>query len=281
MLRRGGAMLIIGKVVATPWPAATIACYNQTACFHMIDISKQLSLQGASNFRDLGGYLAADGLRVRRGRVFRSDHLAGLTPDDMALLQALEVTHSIDFRGVAESADLPYRIPGVTQLAFAIEPTVVQRLRVLLAAGQIPSREETVELMCETYRNFVHANAPTFARFLRHLNSHAAPVVFHCTAGKDRTGFAAALVLSVLGVERDTIMQDYLLTNQLYRRSPSLEEHGPAHVMEVVWQVQPVFLQTAFDVIEREYGGLSRYLGGPLGMADDELAQLRHSLLER
>ena len=106
-------------------------------------------------------------------------------------------------------------------------------------------------------------------------------MVFHCTAGKDRTGFAAALLLSILGVERDTIMQDYLLTNQLYRRSPSLEEHGPAHVMEVVWQVQPVFLQTAFDVMDRDYGGLSGYLAGPLGMAADELAQLRHILLER
>jgi protein-tyrosine phosphatase len=245
----------------------------------MIDLSKQPTLQGASNFRDLGGYPVDDGRRVRRGRVFRSDHLAGLTADDLSQLQALQVTHSIDFRGVVESADLPYCIPGVTRLAFAIEPTVVQSLRVLLAAGQIPSSEETVELMCETYRNFVRANGPTFARFLRHLLSHPAPVVFHCTAGKDRTGFAAALLLSILGVERDTIMQDYLLTNQLYRRSPSLEEHGPAHVMEVVWQVQPIFLQTAFDVMDRDYGGLSHYLAGPLGMADDELAQLRHSLL--
>ncbi len=247
----------------------------------MIEHSTPRLLQGASNFRDLGGYLIADGRRVRRGWVFRSDHLAGLTADDVALLQSLALSHSIDFRGVAESAALPYSIPGVTNLAFSIEPTVVQRLRVLLDAGQIPSREETVELMCETYRNFVHEHGPTFARFLRHLLAHAAPVVFHCTAGKDRTGFAAALLLAILGVERDTIMQDYLLTNQLYRRSAALEEHGPAHVMEVVWQVQPVFLQTAFDVIDRDYGGLSRYLAGPAGMATDELAQLRHRLLER
>ena len=236
-------------------------------------------LQGASNFRDLGGYAGAEGRRVRRGRIFRSDHLATLTAHDLAALQSLGLTHSIDFRGEAEAAALPYQIAGVRNLAMAIEPTVIRRLRALMQAGQIPNTEETVALMCETYLNFVHEHGPTFARLLRHLLSHPTPVVFHCTAGKDRTGFAAALLLSLLGVERATIMHDYLLTNQLYRRTPSVEGTGPAHVMAVVWQVQPVFLQTAFDAIDRDYGGVAAYLAGPAGMHSDELAQLRQALL--
>ena len=243
-------------------------------------MSESSVLQGVSNFRDLGGYSGSDGCRVRRGRVFRSDHLASLTQDDIAHLQALALTHSIDFRGVAERAALPYQVPGVENLALSIEPTVVQRLRARMAAGQTPTTEDTVEVMCETYRGFVHDHGHTFARFLRHLLMHPTPVVFHCTAGKDRTGFAAALLLSVLGVERGTIMQDYLLTNQLYRRIPALEGSGPAHVMEVVWQVRPAFLQAAFDVIEREYGGLVGYLSGPVGMQSKELQQLRQALLE-
>ena len=238
------------------------------------------SLQGASNFRDLGGYPALDGRRVRRGRVFRSDHLAGLTPDDAAHLRSLALTHSIDFRGVAERAALPYQIPGVENLALSIEPTVVQRLRARVAAGQTPTTEDTVELMCETYRGFVHDHGHTFARFLRHLLEHATPVVFHCTAGKDRTGFAAAVLLSILGVDRAAIMQDYLLTNQLYRRVPALEGSGPKHIMEVVWQVRPEFLQAAFDVIDCEYGGLPAYLSGAAGMQVNELQQLRQDLLE-
>ena len=246
----------------------------------MFEPSALPALQGVSNFRDLGGYPGSDGGRVRRGRVFRSDHLAGLTQDDVAHLQSLALTHSIDFRGVAERTALPYQIPGVSNLAFSIEPTVVQRLHARMALGNVPTTEETVVLMCETYRGFVHDHGPTFARFLRHLLSHPTPVVFHCTAGKDRTGFAAALLLSVLGVDRDTIMQDYLLTNQLYRRVPSLEGSGPAHVMEVVWQVQPAFLQTAFDVIDIEYGGLLGYLSGAAGMQGNELQQLRQALLE-
>ena len=238
------------------------------------------ALQGVSNFRDLGGYHGADRRRVRHGRVFRSDHLAALTPEDLTALQAVQLTHSIDFRGVNESAARPYRISGVTNLALCIEPTVAQRLRVLLASGHTPSAEETVELMCETYRSFVREHAATFARFLRHLLLHPTPVVFHCTAGKDRTGFAAALLLCVLGVDRDTIMQDYLLTNQLYRRDPLVEGSGPAHVMEVVWQVQPAFLQAAFEVIDGDYGGLPDYLTGTMGMETGEVDQLRQCLLE-
>lgn len=92
-------------------------------------------------------------------------------------------------------------------------------------------------------------------------------MVFHCTVGKDRTGFAAALLLSALGVDRDTIMQDYLLPNRLYRRSPSVEESGPAHVMDVLWQVQ-----AAFDSMDQDHGGVSSYLAGPVGMKDDERA---------
>lgn len=237
-------------------------------------------LQGASNFRDIGGYLGDGGRRVRQGRVFRSDHLAALTPTDVAALQALPLTHSIDFRGVDESAARPYEIPGVTKLALSIEPTVVQRVQALMASGQTPSSAETVALMCDTYRGFVHEHGPTFGRFLRHLLAHPTPVVFHCTAGKDRTGFAAALLLSALGVERDIIMQDYLLTNRLYRRSPSVEEAGPAHVMDVLWQVQPAFLQAAFDAMDRDHGGVSSYLAGPVGIKDAEREQLRHALLD-
>ncbi len=238
------------------------------------------ALQGVSNFRDLGGYAGDAGRRVRRGRVFRSDHLADLTPGDVAALQALSLSHSIDFRGVAERAARPYRIAGVTTLALAIEPTVARRLRALMALGQVPSTAETVAAMCETYRGFVHDHGATFGRFLRHLLSHSTPLVFHCTAGKDRTGFAAALLLLILGVERDIIMRDYLLTRQCYRRSPSLEGDGPAHVMDVVWGVRPAFLQAAFDVMDRDYGGLSNYLAGPVGLSDEECEHLRHILLE-
>ena len=237
-------------------------------------------LQGASNFRDLGGYRSADGRRVRRGQIFRSDHLAGLTSEDLARLASLGIGHSLDFRGAAECAATPYDIPGVQRVALTIEPTVIARMQALVAQGVVPTAEETVELMRETYRDFVNRNADTYGRFMKHLLEQPTPQVFHCTAGKDRTGFAAALVLSALGVDRATIEHDYLLTNQLYKRDARLEGQGHPHVMKVLWQVQPEFLHAAFEAVDAQHGGMTDYLHGAIGLTPQELAELQHMLLE-
>lgn len=237
-------------------------------------------LRSASNFRDLGGHTGLDGRRVRLGRVYRSDHLAALTPDDLRTLQGMGITHRIDFRGEAERSALASEVAGIATLALSIEPTVVHRVQALLAQGQEPTEAEAVELMCQTYRGFARDSAPVYARFFRHLLEQPTPLVFHCTAGKDRTGFAAALLLSALGVSREDIVQDYLLTNRLYVRSPLVEARGPAHVMDVLWSVQPAFLDAALAAIEQDFGGLAPYLQGPMGLGPRELAQLRDSLLE-
>jgi len=237
-------------------------------------------LQGASNFRDVGGYLTSNGQRVRRGRVFRSDHLAGLSDADVARLQEMGVGYSLDFRGVAEYTATPYDIPGVQRVALTIEPTVIARMQSLVAQGIVPTTEETVALMCETYRDFVNRNANTFGRFLKHLLEQPTPQVFHCTAGKDRTGFAAALLLSALGVDRATIEHDYLLTNQLYKRDTRLEGQGHPHVMKVLWQVQPEFLHAALEAVDAQHGGMADYLHGAIGLSPQELAELRRMLLE-
>mgnify|MGYP006140992745 FL=1 len=237
-------------------------------------------LQGASNFRDVGGYLNTQGRRVRRGQVFRSDHLAGLTPEDLVRLQSLGIGHSLDFRGMAEYTATPYAIAGVERVALTIEPTVIARMQALVAQGVVPTTEETVDLMRETYRDFVNYNAATFGRFLKHLLEKPTPQVFHCTAGKDRTGFAAALLLSALEVDRATIEHDYLLTNQLYKRDARLEGQGHPHVMKVLWQVQPEFLHAAFEAVDAQHGGIRDYLHGAIGLSSQELAELQRLLLE-
>jgi protein-tyrosine phosphatase len=192
----------------------------------------------------------------------------------------LGIGHSLDFRGAAEYSATPYAIPGVQRLALTIEPTVIARMQVLVVQGIVPTTEETVALMCETYRDFVNQNAGTFGRFLKHLLEQPTPQVFHCTAGKDRTGFAAALLLSALGVDRATIEHDYLLTNQLYKRDNRLEGSGHPHVMKVLWQVQPEFLHAAFDAVDAQHGGMQDYLQGAIGLSPQELAELKQMLLE-
>jgi protein-tyrosine phosphatase len=254
--------------------SSTINAYMSAA------LTPSVRLQGASNFRDVGGYLTQDQRRVRTGRVFRSDHLAGLTAGDLLHLERLGIGHSLDFRGVAECAATPYNIPGVQRVALTIEPTVIARMQALVAQGVVPTTEETVDLMRETYRDFVNRNASTFGRFLKHLLAEPTPQVFHCTAGKDRTGFGAALLLSALGVDRATIEHDYLLTNQLYRRDPRMEVNGHPHVMKVLWQVQPEFLHAAYEAVDAQHGGMQNYLHGAIGLSSQELAELKRMLLE-
>lgn len=190
--------------------------------------SRSLPLAGATNFRDLGGYVGHGGRAVKWRRIFRSDHLAGLTPEDQALLADLGVARAVDFRGQAESAAYAYALPGVQYHPLHIEPTVVQRALELQRAGRQLTAQDAVGLMQDTYRGFVHDNAPRFAELFRLLLASDAPLVFHCTAGKDRTGFAAALILLALGVPRDVVMHDYLLTNALYESSQQKPNHSAA-----------------------------------------------------
>ena len=259
---------------------ATMAVYCSFKPAMSSSPNLSIRLQGASNFRDLGGYRTQNQRRVKSGQVFRSDHLAALSAQDLDQLKALGVRHSLDFRGVAEYTATPYDIAGVQRVALTIEPTVIARMQALVAQGIVPSTDETVELMRETYRDFVNQNAGTFGRFLKHLLEHPTPQVFHCTAGKDRTGFAAALLLSALGVDRATIEHDYLLTNALYKRDARLEGQGHPHVMKVLWQVQPAFLHAAFDAVDTQHGGMQAYLLGAIGLSPQEVAELQRLLLE-
>jgi protein-tyrosine phosphatase len=236
-----------------------------------------LPLQGTSNFRDLGGYRSANGRSVRWRRLFRSDHLAGLSEQDVAQLQALGLSRSFDLRGERERAAQPYALPGVRVQPLPIEPTVVQRLQELRARGESLTAAHTVRLMQETYRAFVTDNSPRFAELFAHLLERDLPSVVHCTAGKDRTGFAVALVLLALGVPRQTVMHDYLLTNHHYRMPEAYAGSAPNEVLRVLWQVQEDFLHAAFDAIERDFGGLESYLNRALALtpaARERLAQM-------
>ncbi|CAN7712703.1 tyrosine-protein phosphatase [Acidovorax sp. LjRoot118] len=244
------------------------------------DPARSLPMAGATNFRDLGGYAGQGGRTVKWRRIFRSDHLAGLTPADQALLAELGVTRAIDFRGKAEGAAYAYAIPGVAYHPLVIEPTVVQRALELQATGRALTAQDAVVLMQDTYRGFVHENAPRFAELFRLLLASDAPTVFHCTAGKDRTGFAAALILMALGVPRETVMQDYLLTNNLYRRPAGMGSHAPEEVLAVLWRVQEEFLDAALHMVDQDYGGVQTYLVDVLGVDAAAQRQLVEQYLQ-
>jgi len=237
-------------------------------------------LQGATNFRDLGGYPGHDGRLLRWRRLFRSDHLGGLTEADKAVLAHLGLARAFDFRGQAERAAVTYELIGVTQHSLAIEPTVVQRMHDLVSAGQGLTPARAADLMTELYRALVNDQAHRFAELFEHLLQADAPLVFHCTAGKDRTGFAAALILMALGVPRDVVLQDYLLTNRVFRQPPAAQGGLSAEVRAVLWRVQPGFLQAALQVVDSDHGGVDRYLHDRLGLGPAALRALADRYLQ-
>lgn len=233
-----------------------------------------------SNFRDLGLYAGECGRRMRAGRIYRSDHFGALSADDIMALQPLGIARVLDFRGTTERLSAMCALPQVQVHSLAIEPTVVQVLGAMLAAGEPITTADVVTHMQDTYRGFVRRNSPRFAELFGHLLASDAPLVFHCTAGKDRTGFAAALILHALGVSPADVMRDYLLTND--RLKPlGADRYGlSVEVAQVLWRVQPDFLEAAFDTVAQDYGDMDTYLRDGLGLGLPERLRLTELYLE-
>src|SRR5204863_1196134 len=147
-----------------------------------------------------------------------------------------------------------------------IEPTVVAALRARGANGVKLSSADALEVMRDSYRTYVRHNTTSCRTLFAHLLQDRAPLVIHCTAGKDRTGFACALILHALGVADEVIGEDYLLTNRFYRREPSASTDLPDEVRQVLASVQTSFLAAAFQTIDAGYGDLDKYLQDGLGI---------------
>jgi protein-tyrosine phosphatase len=242
--------------------------------------ARHLNLAGASNFRDLGGYPAKDGRNVRWRQIFRSNHLGHVTAADIEILRGLGLRSAFDFRGKEERVAATCGLMEIAVHSLPIEPTVVAALRARLASGVPLSSADALDVMRDSYRNYVRYNTPSFRALFAHLLEDRAPLVIHCTAGKDRTGFACALILHALGVPDDLIAEDYLLTNRFYRRDPAASGDLPDDVRQVLGSVQASFLAAAFDAIRADYGNLASYFCDGLRLGAHERATLEARYLE-
>src|ERR1700733_15379550 len=241
---------------------------------------RHFDVAGASNFRDLGGYPGRDGRMVRWGQIFRSNHLGHLTKADIEVVRRLGLKSAFDFRGVEERPAATCAVEDIVVHSLPVEPTVVAALRARRNGGAALSLSDGLEVMRDSYRNYVRHNTPRFRALFAHLLENGGPLVIRCTAGKDRTGFACALILHALGVPEDLIAEDYLLTNRFYRRDPSASTDLPEDVRLALTSVEASFLAAAFEGIRDGYGNLEGYLRDGLGLTPRDRATLEACYLE-
>jgi protein-tyrosine phosphatase len=244
---------------------------------------RRLPLDGAVNFRDLGGYQTADGRRLRWGRVFRSDSLAELSEADLARINALGLRTVGDLRGEPEREQKPNQPLGaaITTHAIGFMPHGGDELLAAARTGSIGPAEIERRVQ-DIYRRFVVEQSASFARLLQLIaDADTLPLVYHCTSGRDRTGFATAMLLSALGVPRAAIEADYALSND-YRRDLTFQVGGVVapEVMAALTQAHPSYLAAAYAAIEAQHGSTERYLREGLSLTDATRARLEWLLLE-
>lgn len=261
-----------------------------------------LPLEGGINFRDVGGYRTADGRSVRWGKIYRSGLMADLTDNDYAYLQKLGIKTICDLRDDKERTESPTQAKRITnggnyltwdyQLDFD-----AQRFATALANTSDP-QETAMRLMSSTYRNMVSAFAPRFRAAFDTLKKGDG-LAFNCSAGKDRTGILAALVLTALGVEPDVVVSDYAMTqrvpslqrlrtrmaassqqNSSLNKSMSAISSLPESVQRALMGSDPMYISAAFDQIRADYGSIDAYLEKELGVTAADKAKLRDLYLE-
>ncbi|GLH75128.1 protein-tyrosine-phosphatase [Bradyrhizobium sp. SSBR45G] len=215
---------------------------------------------------------------MRWRQIFRSNHLGQLTDADAATVRQLGIRSAFDFRGRQERSASLCTIADIAVHVLPIEPSVAPVLRERWAAGRLTT-DDALDLMRESYRNYIRHHTPRFRALFDHLLGDHAPLVIHCTAGKDRTGVACALVLAALDVPDEIILDDYLLTNQYFRRDTASHAELPHEVLEAIGTVQASFLAAALDTVREAHGGLDAYMRDALGIDDAARAALQQRYL--
>ncbi|MFE3291341.1 tyrosine-protein phosphatase [Rhodococcus sp. NPDC059234] len=232
-------------------------------------------LDGAKNFRDIGGYTTTDGRKVRTGVVYRSNKIDSLTDPDLAKLTAANVTLDVDLRNTSERAQAPDRLPpGVRYQVADVEgggsnfwfhefmPLTLGRALIDAAVSGSSDLGMSVQY---PFMVSYHGSDVAFGDLLKAIaHNDSGATMYHCTSGKDRTGWSTAVLLTLLGVPRDMVNADYMASNTYL---------GDAHAVELSW------LDAAFDQMNRIYGSFDRYVRDGLGLDQAAIDTLRAELL--
>ena len=254
-----------------------------------------LPIKNGYNFRDLGGYPTADGHQIKWHRLIRTGSLARLDQNDLTVLDNIPISLDIDLRAPDEVKKDPDRVPSQAKYyhlpVFEADETDASHSDEEIAS-QMQQPGNGYHHMIDVYHRMTTAASAKQAYqklFNLLLNNEHGALLFHCTAGKDRTGMAAYLILSALGVEQKIIMEDYLLTNtvtQEFRNHwlQDMRNHGASEALvtnrAALASVAPDYLNTAIKSITQNYGNVNQYLNNYLDITPTEIKDLRKLYLD-
>ncbi len=251
---------------------------------------QRLPLSGAVNFRDLGGYRTIHKRQVKRGLVFRSDHLSRLTAEDQAMLQRLRFKVVCDLRTLQEQQQHPDLLPDDGSIRHLLLPVQAANFDPALAMARLRSGESdwlSLDFFISLYRQYLEDFGPTWGQILRLIAVPAnLPLVFHCTGGKDRTGICATLLLLTLGVREEDIFRDHDLSNLCNAERLRPIYAGYAELGITPERAAPYLqaprepLATMLAYLHQSYGTVDQYLLTKAGLDETTLAALRSNLLE-
>jgi protein-tyrosine phosphatase len=249
----------------------------------LVTADRSLHLATAPNFRDIGGYRTRDGRWVKVGLVYRSDELDRLSDADLAKLGRLAPALDVDLRSAGERQRGPDRLPAGAELLVA--DVIGDAGPNATTMAKINSPDAAADFLVTANRQFVSLPSArdAYGSLFARLQGPGGPIVYHCSAGKDRTGWATAVLLSALGVPRSTVMADYLASNgYLAEKNQAAFSRMPAASvanLTPIFTVRAAYLDAAFEEVDRSYGSFDRYLRVGLGIDDKALARLKARFL--
>jgi len=266
--------LIIGLVTAVKFISA------QTPDDIVFSEKRTIILEGTSNFRDIGGYPAYKGKTVKWNKIYRSADISRLTQNDLVKLASLNLAVDFDLRSEAEYSQSPDKLPG-NVLHLQISGSGIMGPDEMRTDSLTNARQ----LMIRTYTNvqsFGKLYKPLFDQLIALDDNEA--ILYHCSAGKDRTGLATALILTALGVDRELIIKDYEATNQLWilrktYRNALVQRGMDENEADALLKADPEYLQSFFKAIEANFGSVQIFLEKETGLTPGKLKLLRNKYL--
>jgi protein-tyrosine phosphatase len=259
----------------------------------MAEHHRIIEITGATNFRSLGGLPVHDGRKIRPHALLRADRLSGLTAADWLELQTLGLGTICDLRSSKERERHPNGIANylrVKEVSLAVDNDLRANSEFMTWMAEDPTARGAEKVMIGIYRRFPRVMAGKIRTVIDLLLENRAPLLIHCTAGKDRTGFAIAILLTALGVDRQRVHDDYLISQKwpgkvshrpslAHRLRKAVPSHAMDEVVDVVLDARLSFLNAAWEVIETEFSSVQQYLRTEVGVDDSTLERLRDAVL--